>query len=47
MKGVPKSEETKQKMRKPKSEEHKRAISEARKALGIKRRAERDALNNL
>lgn len=47
MKGVPKSEETKQKMRKPKSEEHKRAISEARKTLGIKRRAERDALNNL
>ena len=29
-KGVPKSEETKQKMRKPKSEEHKKAISEAR-----------------
>jgi len=28
----PKSEETKQKMRKPKSEEHKRAISEGRKA---------------
>lgn len=32
MKGIPKSEETKQKMRKPKSEAHKKAISEARKA---------------
>lgn len=32
MKGVEKSEETKQKMRKPKSEEHRKAISEARKA---------------
>lgn len=30
--GIPKSEETKQKMRKPKSEEHKKAISEGRKA---------------
>jgi hypothetical protein len=32
MKGVAKSEETKQKMRKPKSEAHRKAISEARKA---------------
>lgn len=30
-KGIPKSEETKQKMRKPKSEAHRKAISEARK----------------
>ena len=29
-KGIQKSEETKQKMRKPKSEAHKKAISEAR-----------------
>ena len=31
-KGIPKSEETKQKMRKPKSEAHRKAISEGRKA---------------
>lgn len=30
-KGIPKSEETKQKMRKPKSEAHRKAISETRK----------------
>lgn len=42
MLGVPKSEETKQKMRKPKSEAHKKAISEARKAKYAKIRAEKD-----
>ena len=31
-KGIPKSDETKQKMRKPKSEAHRKAISEGRKA---------------
>lgn len=33
MRGVPKSEETKRKMRKPKTEEHKRNISKAQKGL--------------
>jgi len=42
MAGVPKSDETKQKMRKPKSEAHKKAISEARKAKYAKIRAEKD-----
>lgn len=37
-KGIPKSEETKQKMRKPKSEAHRKAISEARIAMGISKR---------
>jgi 5-methylcytosine-specific restriction endonuclease McrA len=40
-KGIPKSEETKQKMRKPKSEAHRKAISEARKLKYAKIKSEK------
>lgn len=41
-KGIPKSEETKQKMRKPKSEAHRKAISEARKLKYARIKSKKD-----
>ena len=42
----PKSEETKQRMRKPKSEAHRKAISESRKAMFADLKSYRNAKSN-